>query len=173
MKIVQSGEPIGEVLSLALAKQHCRVRHPDDDAVIAQYIAAAVDWVEEACQTVFLETPFTAAGGSFDLDFAGYPNPVISEITYTDPLGVAGNVAEWEIRDSKLHVEDKPKISTVSVVFKAGLGAGNIPPKLLHATLMLVASFYLQRADLTTNPANSVPMGVRAMIAQHRSFAFV
>lgn len=172
MKIVQSGEPIGEVLSLALAKQHCRVRHADDDAVIAQYISAAMDWVQTACQTVLLETPFTASGDAFALDFVGYPNPVISEITYTDPLGVAGDVTEWEIRDGKLYVEDQPEVSTVSVVFNAGLGAGNIPPKLLQATLMLVASFYLQRADLTTDPANSVPMGVRAMIAHHRSFAF-
>jgi uncharacterized phiE125 gp8 family phage protein len=172
MKIIQSGEPIGEVLPLALAKQHCRVRHSDDDTVIQHYIAAAVDWVEEACQTVFLETPFTATGDSFELNFAGYPNPVISEITYTDLLGVAGNVTEWEIRDGELYVEDKPEVSTVSVVFKAGLGAGNIPPKLVQAALMLTASFYLQRADLTTDPANSVPMGVRSMIAQHRSFVF-
>jgi len=169
MKIVQSGEPIGEVLSLALAKQHCRVRHSDDDTVIQHYIDAAVDWVEEACQTVFLETQFTATGDDFELDFAGYPNPAISSITYTDPLGVPGTVAEWEIRDGKLYVEDKPEVSEVSVVFDAGLGAGNIPPKLLQATLMLVASFYLQRADLTTDPANSVPMGVRAMVALNRS----
>jgi uncharacterized phiE125 gp8 family phage protein len=172
MKIIQSGEPIGEVLPLALAKQHCRVRHSDDDTVIQHYIAAAVDWVEEACQTVFLETPFTATGDSFELVFAGYPNSVISEITYTDPLGVAGDVTEWEIRNGELYVEDKPEVSTVSVVFKAGLGAGNIPPKLVQAALMLTASFYLQRADLTTDPANSVPMGVRSMIAQHRSFVF-
>jgi uncharacterized phiE125 gp8 family phage protein len=172
MKIVQSGEPIGEVLSLALAKQHCRVRHSDDDAVIQQYIDAAVDWVEEACQTVFLETQFTATGDGFELDFARYPNSVISTITYTDPLGVAGSVAVWEIRDGKLYVEDQPEVSTVSVVFDAGLGAGNIPPKLIQAALMLTASFYLQRADLTSDPANSVPMGVRAMISHHRSFAF-
>jgi uncharacterized phiE125 gp8 family phage protein len=172
MEIVQSGEPIGEVLSLALAKQHCRVRHSDDDTVIQHYITAAVDWVEEACQTVFLQTQFTATGNSLELDFTGYPNPVVSEITYTDPLGVAGDVMEWEVRDGQLYVPDKPDVSTVSVVFDAGLGAGNVPPKLVQAALMLTAGFYLQRADLTTDPANSVPMGVRAMIAQHRSFVF-
>jgi uncharacterized phiE125 gp8 family phage protein len=172
MKIEQSGEPIGEVLSLALAKQHCRVRHSDDDTVMQHYIDAAVDWVEEACQTVLLETPFTATGDDFTLVFAGYPNPVISEITYTDVLGVPGTVTAWEIRDGRLHVEDPPEVSSVTVAFRAGIGAGNIPPKLLQAALMLTASFYLQRADLTTETASSVPMGVRAMIAHHRSFAF-
>ncbi|WP_275790547.1 head-tail connector protein [Pararhizobium gei] len=172
MKIEQSGEPVGEVLSLALAKQHCNVRHSEQDDLVRQYVAAAVEWVEGACQTVFLETEFTATGRDFVLDFKGYPNPKIQSISYVDALGVPGAISDFEIRDEALHVENQPEVSSVSVVFKAGLGAGNVPSKLVQASLMLIASFYLQRADMTKDPASSVPMGVKAMVAHHRSFAF-
>ncbi|WLR94239.1 head-tail connector protein [Shinella zoogloeoides] len=172
MKIEQSGEPVGEVLSLALAKQHCRVRHSDDDTILQHYLEAAVDWVERACQTVFLETEFTAKGRTFDLIFKGYPNADIQSVTYLDPVGVAGTVTDYEIRDGALYIENAPEISEATVVFKAGLGAGNIPPKLAQACLMLVASFYLHRADVTADMTGSVPMGVKAMVAMHRSFAF-
>ncbi|WP_337183851.1 head-tail connector protein [Shinella sp.] len=172
MKIEQSGEPVGEVLSLALAKQHCRVRHSDDDAVLKHYVEAAVDWVERACQTVFLETEFTVKGTDFTLSFKGYPNADIQSVTYLDPVGVPGTVTDFEIRDGALYIENAPAISEATVVFKAGLGAGNIPPKLVQACLMLVASFYLHRADVTADMTGSVPMGVKAMVAMHRSFAF-
>ena len=159
-------------MALALAKQHCRVRHDDDDAVMQHYIDAAVDWVERACQTVLLETEFTATGADFGLSFKGYPNADIQSISYLDPVGVAGTVTDYEIRDGALHIENAPEISVATVVFKAGLGAGNIPPKLVQACLMLVASFYLHRADATADMTASVPMGVKAMVAMHRSFAF-
>lgn len=172
MKIEQSGEPVGEVLLLALAKQHCRVRHSDDDAILQHYLEAAVDWVERACQTVFLETEFTATGTDFTLRFKGYPNAEIQSVDYLDPLGVSGSVTEFAIRDGALYIENAPAISSATVVFKAGLGAGNIPPKLVQACLMLVANFYLHRADVTADMTGSVPMGVKAMVAMHRSFAF-
>lgn len=172
MKIEQSGEPVGEVLSLALAKQHCRVRHSDDDVILQHYVEAAVDWVERACQTVFLETEFTATGTDFSLNFKGYPNPDIQSVTYFDPVGVSGAVTDYEIRNAALYIENSPAISEATVVFKAGLGAGNISPKLVQACLMLVASFYLHRADVTADMTGSVPMGVKAMVAMHRSFVF-
>lgn len=172
MKIEQSGEPVGEVVSLDLVKPHCRVRHADDDALIEQYIAAAVEWVQDACHTVLLETEFRAQGKSFDLSFEGYPNPVVASVSYLDPLGVPGTITEFDIRDNALFIENAPQISSATVNFTAGLGAGNIPAKLAQASLMLAASFYLQRADTTTDTANSVPMGVRAMVFHHRSFAF-
>lgn len=172
MKIEQSGEPVGEVLSLALAKQHCRVRHSDDDAVLQHYLDAAVDWVERACKTVFLETEFTAAGADFTLNFKGFPNADVQSVTYLDPVGVPGAVTDFEIRDDALYIASPPEVSKATVIFKAGLGAGNIPPKLVQACLLLIASFYLHRADITADMTGSVPMGVKAMVAMHRSFAF-
>lgn len=172
MKIEQSGEPVGEVVSLDLVKQHCRIRHNDDDVLIGHYIASAAEWVSDACQTVFLETEFTATGKGFGLSFGGYPNPVITSISYKDPLGVDGTITDFEIRDNRLYIENAPQVSSVTVVFKAGLGAGNVPAKLAQAVLMLAASFYLQRSDLTGDLTNSVPYGVKAMVAHHRSFAF-
>lgn len=172
MKIEQSGEPVGEVVSLDLVKQHCRIRHNDDDDLIGHYINSAVEWVKDACQTTLLKTEFTATGKSFHLSFDGYPNPEIVSIAYVDMLGATGTITEFEICDNRLVVENAPQVSSVTVVFKAGLGAGNVPAKLAQAVLMLAASFYLQRSDLTGDLTNSVPYGVKAMVAHHRSFAF-
>lgn len=172
MKIVQSGEPVGEVVSLALVKQQCRVDFSDDDDLIQHYIDAAAEWVKDACQTVLLETEFTATGQDFDLAFKGFPNATIVSISYVDPLGAPGVIADFEISDSRLYVPNPPAIASATVTFNAGIGVGNIPKKLVQAVLMLAASFYDQRADFTKDMTSSVPFGVRAMVSHHRSFAF-
>lgn len=172
MKIEQSGEPVGEVVSLALVKLHCRIRHNDDDGLIGHYIASAVEWVSDTCQTVFLETEFTATGRDFSLSFDGYPNPEITAVTYIDRLGATGTITDYEIRDNRLITVSAPQVSSATVIFKAGLGAGNVPVKLVQASLMLAASFYQQRSDLTGGMTESVPYGVKALVTHHRSFAF-
>lgn len=171
MKIVQSGEPTGEVVSLSLLKKHVRVADDaedyseDDDTILSHYLATAVEWVESACSTVLLTTEFTAEGDDFILDFKGYPNPDILSIEYLDPLGVPGTVTDFEITCGRLIIPDAPEASRVTVVFKAGLGAGNIPVKLRQAVLQMAETFYDKSGD-------GPPEGVKAMVAHHRSFVF-
>lgn len=172
MQIEQSGQPTGEVVSLDLAKKQCRVYHSDDDDLIEQMLAAAIEWVEASCSTVFLTTEFTATGSSMSLSFRRFPNPEIVSISYIDRLGVSGAVTEWTIRDRCLVVDDLPEVASVQVVFKAGLGAGNVPAKLIRAILMLTSYWNRQRESGSKDPMSSVPMGVSAMIAHHRSPVF-
>jgi len=79
MKFVQSGDPVGEVVSLEMLRKQVRnaddsgVFTADDDALLAQYLAAAVEWVQDVCHTVLLTTEFTATGDDFCLSFRGIP----------------------------------------------------------------------------------------------------
>lgn len=171
MDIVQSGEPVGEVVSLDLLRKQVRnaddtgVDNPDDDALLTQYLAGAVEWVQDVCQTVLLTTEFTATGKDFCLSFKGYPNPVITSITYLDPLGAPGTITEWSIEDGRLVIEDAPYVSEATVVFTAGIGAGNVPEKLKVSVLQTAEYFY-------DHSGEAPPASVRAMVAAHRSFAF-
>lgn len=171
MKIVQSGDPVGEVVSLEMLRKQVRnaddsgVFTDDDDALLAQYLAAAVEWVQDVCQTVLLTTEFTATGDDFCLSFKGYPNPEIVSISYVDELGVPGTITDYEIKNDRLVVESPPEVSSVTIVFKAGIGAGNVPEKLKVAALQTAEYFY-------DHSGEAPPAGVRAMVAHHRSFAF-
>ncbi len=171
MKIVQSGNPEGEVVSLELFRKQTRnaddtgVFNEDDDAILQQYLDAGIEWVQGACSTVLLTTEFTATGNNFLLSFDGYPNAEISSIAYIDELGVPGTITDYEIRKNRLYIDNAPNVQSATVIFKAGLGAGNIPVKLKQAILMLGEHFYDKSGE-------AIPAAVLAMTAHHRSFAF-
>lgn len=171
MKIVQSGNPVGEVVSIELFRKQTRnaddsgVFNEDDDAILQQYLDAGIEWVEDACSTVLLTTEFTATGKGFHLSFAGFPNPEIVSVTYIDDLGVPETITDYEIRDERLYIANPPKAQSVSVIFNAGIGAGNVPAKLKQAVLMLGEHFYDKSGE-------AIPAAVLAMTAHHRSFAF-
>lgn len=171
MKIVQSGDPVGEVVSLEMLRKQVRnaddsgIFTDDDDALLAQYLAAAVEWVQDVCHTVLLTTEFTATGHDFCLSFKGYPNPEIVSISYVDELGASGTVTDYQIKNDRLVVANPPAVSSVTIVFKAGLGAGNVPEKLKVAVLQTGEYFY-------DHSGEAPPASVRAMVAHHRSFAF-
>lgn len=165
MHIVQSGDPVGEVVSLDLLKQHLRVDHSDDDFNLTQALDAAIEWVRDVCGTVFLETEFTATGEDFCLSFKGYPDPDILSVTYVDPDGQTGTTTSYSVQRDWLVVENAPAIRSATVVFTAGLGERNIPEKLKRAILQLAEVFYDKSGD-------GIPESVRAMVAHHRSFAY-
>lgn len=171
MKIVQSGDPVGEVVSLELFRKQTRnaddtgIFNEDDDAILQQYLDAGIEWVQDACSTVLLTTEFTATGNNFALSFDGYPNAEISSIAYVDELGAPGVVTDYEIRDNRLFIENAPKATRTTIIFTAGIGAGNIPVKLKQAILMLGEHFYDKSGE-------AIPAAVLAMTAHHRSFAF-
>jgi uncharacterized phiE125 gp8 family phage protein len=174
MRIEQSGDHVGEVLSLTDAKLHCRASDfTDDDALIEAYVDAAVDYVQDVCQTVLLVTPFTATGSSFDMSFNGYPNPEVTSASYVDSLGVTITLAadDYEIRDGRFVLLSSADVASATLTFTAGIGAGNIPPKLAQAVRLMVAHWYANR-EASGDALSPLPLGVREMVALHRSFAF-
>lgn len=174
MKIEQSGEPEGEVLTLADAKAHCRADDfTEDDAMIESYIEAAVDYVQSVCQTILLRTPFAATGSAFDLCFRGYPSPSIISASYVDSLGVTVslNASEYEISNGRFVLLVSADVASATVNFTAGIAAGNIPAKLVQAIRMMVAHWYRNHEAVGSAQA-AVPLGVRDTVALHRSFAF-
>ena len=171
MKIVQSGNPVGEVVSLDLLRKQTRnaddasTYNNDDDTIIQQYLDAAVEWVQDACGTVLLETEFTATGSNFNLCFDGYPEPEIVSITYVDERGAPGTITDYGILNNRLVIGNAPRVQSATVVFTAGIGAGNVPVKLVQAVLMLAEHFYDKSGE-------EVPPAVKAMTAHHRTFAY-
>ncbi|WP_226936785.1 head-tail connector protein [Pseudogemmobacter faecipullorum] len=174
MLIEQAGEPVGEVLSRNDAKAHCRASDfDDDDTLIEGYILAAAEYVQDVCQTILLRTPFKATGPRFNLGFTGFPRPELSSVSYVDDLGATITVdpSQYEICKGRLVVHGVTSITSATVEFTAGIGAGNVPAKLVQAARMMVAHWYANR-EASGEGLAPVPLGVRDMVALHRSFAF-
>ncbi|MEO0343021.1 MAG: head-tail connector protein [Pseudomonadota bacterium] len=173
MAINQSGSPIGVFIDLATAKLHMVVEFTDDDTIIQSYIDAAEDYLERVCGTVFRTTEFTFTGTDFNLCFENYPNAAISSVTYEDSLGATISVVDYSIVDDVLTLETTPTdVESVTVVFTAGLGAGNVPASLTTAAILIAAGMYEERAENTMAERYALSFGVKQLIAPHRVFAY-
>ncbi len=105
--------PAAEPVTLALAKQHCRIDITDDDTLVTAYIAAAREWCEEFLKRAIFNQSYLLTLDSFPYgDFRStrpldqrdpwswgsywndmairLPRPVcvsVDQITYLDPTG--------------------------------------------------------------------------------------
>lgn len=172
--IEQSGASVGEFIDLATVKSHLRVDHDDEDATIAMHLLGAVKYLEMVCNTVFLTADFVSTDDTFTLSFAGYPNPVISSVSYVDELEAVIAVTDFEIKDNALYLPTVPDDlgGDVTVNFTAGVGAGNIPATLTLACLLLVAGAYEERGENVDYQTYALSFGFRQLIAPHRSFGY-
>lgn len=172
--INQSGAAIGEVIDLESVKEHLRVDYESSDTLIQRYLNGALGHLERVCNTVFLTTEFTSVSDSFTLSFAGYPNPSIISATYVDDLGATVTLTDYSIKDGAFCLEDEPTDlgGDVTIVFNAGLGAGNIPEDIILAALLLTAGAYDERNESPDYQTYALSFGYRQLIAPHRAFGY-
>lgn len=172
--IEQSGASVGEFIDLVTVKSHLRVDHDDENAIIALHLLGAVKYLEMVCNTVFLTADFVSTTDTFSVCFKGYPNPVVSSVSYVDELGAVIAVTDFEIKNNSLFLPTVPSDlgGSVTVNFTAGMGAGNIPASITLACLLLVAAAYEERGENVDYPTYALSFGFRQLIAPHRSFGY-
>jgi uncharacterized phiE125 gp8 family phage protein len=152
-------------VNLSRAKEHLRVTHSDEDALITAYLNAAIDTVEQYTSKKLsvgaVTESFSAFGDYLSLRWAPFAS--LTTIAYTSPDGVAstfsGASAQVDYGQVRVYPPDSgwPSIrdySNIAVTYQAGFAA--TPAALDEAVLMLVGQFYDHRTAL--QGASSDPM---------------
>ena len=182
-------------VSLATAKQHLRVEHDDDDALITAMIGAAHNMVE-SYTGAFLQT--TEVAFSFDhlhefTNIHAGPNAVILKtnlhgkqtkgISYMNDASVRTYLgdAQWEFDGtsypSRLRIKDMPTdikdtVNTWRVDVNTGFINADRPDALVAALLLIVGSLYETRQDVSTMRTFQSPMAARHLMDRHRLQSF-
>ena len=158
-------------VDLALAKSHIRVTHDIEDTLIAQYLAAAVAWVENYTGKKLTRGTVTQEADAFGVYlplFWGL-NPVDLTITYTDTDDAEQTVTNAKIvRDRAYPALTWPAVATNSViVLEYTAGYDDVPADLDSAVLLLVGEYFANRE--AGDAAPSIAMAVEALCRPYRA----
>jgi uncharacterized phiE125 gp8 family phage protein len=171
--------PASEPITLALAKQQCRVEDTTEDDLIGGYVAAARAHAEAYCNTPLVSRTITAKCDDF-CDFAAFPlGPLASviSVSYVDTDGANQTLATsvYEVRSDGLDVSLVLKYNQVwpsirygsRITVTAVAGYTDVPDDIIHAILLLVAHWY-QNREAVGDGVSILPMGVDALLCNHR-----
>lgn len=189
--------PTTEPVTLAEAKAHCRVSITDDDGLIAGYILAARDHLEEITGRAFLTSMWSATFDNewpwyFDMDTRRHcrliqllkaPVQSVTSVTYVDTTGaiqtLATNQYVVDIASTIGNVYPAYGVTwpslrcqraAITVRFIAGW-TDNFPDSLRQALLLLIGHWYENRETIVLGqtPAE-LPMSVASLIAPFRIY---
>jgi uncharacterized phiE125 gp8 family phage protein len=181
--------PYGEPVTLEQAKAQCRViDDTSQDELIAGYITAAREFVEEQTGHVLVQREFTEYREDLRCRFIELlRRPVLDDpapvITYTDTSGdeqtydeAVFSVARYPARIYPSLTGWWPAVSrngTVSIAYTAGYADGEVPQRAIQAILMLVGHWFAKRetAEISTAQAMEVPFAVTSLCGQLRGLA--
>jgi uncharacterized phiE125 gp8 family phage protein len=150
--------PSAEPLSLALTKQHLRVMHVLEDALVMQYIASARRAVEVYIEQSIALQGWEAIVGGVAGSLEPIPLPMgpvkaVQSVTALQPDGSATPITGFALYQNILFapVEGWPVApATVRVAYTAGMQTPPPEPPLLQAMLLLVGEEYDHRAAVVT-----------------------
>ena len=161
----------GARLSLSLAKQHLRIDHDEEDALVAQSLAAALAWVENPTGKLLTRREVAqdeSAFGHYLPLFYG-PNPANLSIDYTGTDGSAGLVDDARIvRDRAYPVSAWPSMGQNTAVLRTyTAGFTETPADLVSAVLVHLRAQY---DEWRTGESDSAAMmAVEALCRPYRS----
>ncbi len=168
---------MAEPVSLPLAKQHCRVLANDEDTLIAGYIKAAREWVEEYSGRVLVQREITETVDAFGsyLEISARPIVSVDSIEYIDTDGApqpftdfTANIARHPLRI--FPTGSWPTLGTngyATVTYTAGYGEGEAPQPLAQAMLLLVGHWYSNR-DAGGDVTSEIALGVTSLCDRYR-----
>lgn len=173
--------PAAAPVSLAEARQHLRVDHTDEDALIASLIEAAVGhfdgWSGILGRCLEPQT-WELALDAFPAKEIRLPlGPIasVASVRLTDPSGAELTVSPLDYETDLRAVEGwivpsagwpatMDVVNAVRVRWVAGTGC---PEPVRHAILLLIGHWYAHR-EAASAAASELPLGVSALIAPWR-----
>lgn len=185
MTLTVTVPPSAEPVLLPTLKAHLRVDHPDEDALIGTYIAAARTRVEAFTRRRLITQDVTWRRDGF---CAGLRLPVapvqsVLSITY---LSSAGSTETMDSADYRLAAAAQPAVivpaygkvwpvtqpvaDAVGVSLRVGYGASgaDVPADLVMAVFLLAAHYYAYREPVMSGAAAAeLPESVSALLVPH------
>jgi uncharacterized phiE125 gp8 family phage protein len=146
-------------VSLALAKQHLRVDHDDENALITAYLAAATAWVENYTGKKLTRGVVSQEESEFGcyINLIWGPAPETVTIEYTDTDDTAQEITDALLVKSRLFpAESWPDFAdntVIAVNYTAGYSV--TPADLDYAVMLLVGDYYKNRETDIAGPSAS------------------
>jgi uncharacterized phiE125 gp8 family phage protein len=186
--------PASDPLSLAEAKAHLRVTSADEDGLIAGYILAAREFVENATHLRLITQtldytlddgwPCVIARGRYRtrIELPVKPVASVTSISYVDGSGVSQTLAanQYVVRTDGTVPFIEPaygvswpsvrcQSAAITVRFVAGTALSDVPNPLMQAMRLLVAHANEHREAVSASGTfTEVPLGVEAFLSPYR-----
>ena len=159
------------MIDLTLAKQHLRIDHDEEDTLVAQYLAAAIAWVENHTGKLLTRREVTQDESAFFsyLPLFYGPNPANLTIDYTGADDSGGSIADARIvRDRVYPASSWPNMAeNTPVVLTYTAGYTDTPADLDSAVLVHLRAQY---DEWRTGESDSAAMmAVEALCRPYRS----
>lgn len=144
-----------EPISLADAKAHLRALDDSEDNLIAGYIRAAREWVEDYTGHVLLRRLLTEEFQEFGDYLTLWHRPVISveAVDYIDADGADAEFEDFAFASGQYPMRVYPVSSfptlgdngAITATFVAGYADGEHPEPLLHAVKVILTGMFMHR----------------------------
>lgn len=190
LTLVQTVPPTAEPLGLPEVKQHLRVEHDSEDALLYLYMQAAREQAELVTRRQCLTATYTLSLDCFPRDQSWrwhrnqgllLPRPPlqsVTEVRYLDTSGVAQILAtsvygvDTLSQPGRLYLktgQSWPSVSTqlnaVTITYVAGWPTyAAVPGPLKMAILLLVGHFYEHREASVEKALELIPLGVTQLL---------
>lgn len=186
--------PTQEPLSLQEAKDHLRVTAADEDGLIAGYILAARQFVEDQTRRRFLtqtldytldDWPYTSAGGYYRtrIELPVLPVASITSLKYYDTTGTQQTMSssDYVLRNATgpiAYIEPAYGVTwpavrcqseAITVRMVVGGTLSEVPNPLMQAMRMMIGHWYANREAINIgNIVTQLDFAVEALISPYR-----
>lgn len=189
--------PVSDPISLIEIKDHCRITDTDQDGLLAGFILAAREFIENdthlklITQTLDLSIddgwPLVIARGCYRtrIEFPVKPVQSVTSVTYTDGNGSPATLSAglYTLRnDGAVHFIEptygttwptvRQQTATITVRFVAGYQPEQVPNPLLQALRMLIGHANENREAVANGNFVEIPLGLEAFLSQYRYTRF-
>lgn len=183
--VVRTAAPASEPITLAEAKLHLRVDGDDEDALIAEKLSAAIEFIESATGLALITQTFRATLDGFPLiapykiELPRSPAVSLTSVKYDDDDGVEQtytgarldiNTVPARVFPSRADgtwpsIEGGP--SAVRLLFVAGGAAADVSPRAKAAILLMLGHFFENReATIAGTIIAELPLGLQTLLGQ-------
>lgn len=193
MALKRKTAPAVSPVSLAEARQQCRIDHQDDDGLLQLYIDAAVShmdgWagvlgrclIEQTWELVYDAFPCDGLqiplGNLMAVDKIEYAHPATGVMTEwaSANYGVDAVSIEGWVKPVDAWPDAMDTMNAVRVTYRAGYGAAasDVPAAIRHAILLLVGQAYMVRENAVDGKSfEELPFAVKHLLAPFRRVGF-
>ena len=175
-------EPDQEPITLEEAKNHLRVHHDLEDALIESLITAAREWCEDFQNRAYLTQEWVLYFDELQYDVIRIPRPPLQQVNSIVVVGaddVQHDVTDYEVDDNpnpaRLKINEYPavdtrELSSLQIEYTAGHESpDDVSDKVKNAIKLLVGHWYKNREAVV---AGTVPrpleMAVTSLLSQNR-----
>lgn len=174
-------------LSTADAKAHQRIDTNDEDSLVADYVDAAREAVEDGMGRAFVNQTWKYELERFPVDGGPIwlPRPPLSSITSVKYYDTDGTQQTWDEDNYTLDTSSEPGRvypafgvvwpatrdipNAVEILFFAGFGtaASNVPAKYVQVVRFLFGHYYENREGVSDVRMMDVPHSIQSLIELH------